>query len=786
MGGELLNFLKQLSITRKVMLGCITLLVIGYIFCLPRQLFRVPYSTVVTDRNNELLGARIASDGQWRFPPRTTTPEKIKQCLTTFADKHFYHHWGVNPFSIGRAFYQNIKNKRVVSGGSTLTMQTIRLARNESRTIGEKLIEMIWATRLEFRASKEEILSMYISHAPFGGNVVGLDAASWRYFGHSAEGLSWAESAMLAVLPNAPAMIHLSKGRTILLAKRNRLLKQLLEKKIIDTSTYELAINEPLPDEPHPLPQTAPHLVSRFYQERNGLYSRSTIDRGIQIQIEDIAERWSNEFRRSDIRNLAILIIDIHTNQVLAYCGNVHFEQRKGGYQVDIIQAPRSTGSILKPFLYYAMLKEGILLPNTLLPDIPININGFTPQNFSLQFEGAVPASEALARSLNIPAVTMLQRYGVPKFHHFLQQIGFKTINKPSSYYGLSLILGGAEATLWDVTNTYAQIGRILLEQKETISNHPSLYGRAHLLFDIDKQNPSAPRKEFLKDEAGAAWQTLSALTEVNRPEEIDWKSIPSIQTIAWKTGTSYGFRDAWAVGVTPRYAVGVWVGNATGEGKPGLVGAQTAGPVLFDVFNLLPSSSWFKRPGGIFVEAETCKQSGHLKGRFCEETDTLLILPAGLRTEACPYHRQITLSADESHRVYENCANTEPTIQKSWFALPPVWEWYYKQHHPEYKPLPPFKSGCGGDAIQTMQFIYPSMNARIKLPKQLDGSKGFMTVELAHANSNETIFWHLDNNYLAQTQDFHKISLQPSPGKHVLTAVDSGGNTVSTTFIIE
>lgn len=786
MGGELLNFLKQLSITRKVMLGCITLLVIGYIFCLPRQLFRVPYSTVVTDRNNELLGARIASDGQWRFPPRTTTPEKIKQCLTTFEDKHFYHHWGVNPFSIGRAFYQNIKNKRVVSGGSTLTMQTIRLARNESRTIGEKLIEMIWATRLEFRASKEEILSMYISHAPFGGNVVGLDAASWRYFGHSAEGLSWAESAMLAVLPNAPAMIHLSKGRTILLAKRNRLLKQLLEKKIIDTSTYELAINEPLPDEPHPLPQTAPHLVSRFYQERNGLYSRSTIDRGIQIQIEDIAERWSNEFRRSDIRNLAILIIDIHTNQVLAYCGNVHFEQRKGGYQVDIIQAPRSTGSILKPFLYYAMLKEGILLPNTLLPDIPININGFTPQNFSLQFEGAVPASEALARSLNIPAVTMLQRYGVPKFHHFLQQIGFKTINKPSSYYGLSLILGGAEATLWDVTNTYAQIGRILLEQKETISNHPSLYGRAHLLFDIDKQNPSAPRKEFLKDEAGAAWQTLSALTEVNRPEEIDWKSIPSIQTIAWKTGTSYGFRDAWAVGVTPRYAVGVWVGNATGEGKPGLVGAQTAGPVLFDVFNLLPSSSWFKRPGGIFVEAETCKQSGHLKGRFCEETDTLLILPAGLRTEACPYHRQITLSADESHRVYENCANTEPTIQKSWFALPPVWEWYYKQHHPEYKPLPPFKSGCGGDAIQTMQFIYPSMNARIKLPKQLDGSKGFMTVELAHANSNETIFWHLDNNYLAQTQDFHKISLQPSPGKHVLTAVDSGGNTVSTTFIIE
>lgn len=772
MGSKILNFFKRLSVTQKVILCILAFLVTGYIFCLPRHLFHVPYSTVVTDRNEELLGARIASDGQWRFPPRNTTPEKIKECLITFEDKHFYHHWGVNPFAIGRAFYQNVKNKRIVSGGSTLTMQTIRLARNESRTFREKLIEMIWATRLEFRASKEEILSMYISHAPFGGNVVGLDAAAWRYFGHSADDLSWAESAMLAVLPNAPAMIHLSKGRKTLLDKRNRLLKQLLEKKTIDSSTYELAISEPLPDEPHALPQIAPYLVSRFYQERNGEYSRSTINKGIQTQIEDLAERWSNEFRRSDIRNLAILVIDIPSNQVVAYCGNVHFDQKQGGNQVDVIQAPRSTGSILKPFLYYAMLQEGSLLPDMLLPDVPVNINGFTPQNFSMQFEGAVPASEALARSLNIPAVTMLQRYGVPKFHSFLQQIGLKTINRSSSHYGLSLILGGAEATLWDVTNAYAMMGRSLLQLPQRSCS--LLLPTSRITESTDPFQP------------GAVWQTFDALKEVNRPEEIDWKSIPSMQTIAWKTGTSYGFRDAWAVGVTPRYAVGVWVGNATGEGKPGLVGAQTAGPVLFDIFNLLPSSSWFTRPAGIFVEAEVCRKSGHLKGRFCDETDTLLVLPAGLRTEACPYHHLVTLSADESQRIYENCANTEPTLRKSWFTLPPVWEWYYKQHHPEYKPLPPFKAGCGEDTFQPMQFIYPPMNARIKLPKQLDGSKGFLTVELAHNNPNATVFWHLDGTYQAQTQDFHKISLQPAAGKHSLTAVDGEGNTISTTFFVE
>lgn len=764
------NPFKNWSNKRKIVLSIICVFLIGYLFCLPNPLFHVPYSTVVTDRNGELLGARIASDGQWRFPPRHTAPDKVKQCLLEFEDHHFYHHWGVNPLSVGRAMYQNLKEKRIVSGGSTLTMQTIRLARNEPRTFGEKFIEMIWATRLEFRHSKEEILSLYISHAPFGGNVVGLDAAAWRYFGHPAEELSWAEASMLAVLPNSPSMIHLSKGRDALFLKRNRLLKRLHQKGKLDASAYELAISEPLPGEPHPLPQTAPYLVSYFYKEKKDASTVSTVDKGIQIQIEEIAERWSNEFSRSDIRNLAILVVDISTNQVMAYCGNVNFQKKQTGSQVDVIRAPRSTGSILKPFLYYAMLQEGELLPHALLPDIPININGFTPQNFSLQFEGAVPASEAIARSLNIPVVTMLQRHGVPKFYNFLKQIGLTTLKKSSSHYGLSLILGGAEATLWEVTAAYANMGR-------SLRNLPN----QDLILSLSEKISSSRVWE-----EAAVWQTFDALKEVNRPEEIDWKVIPSMQTIAWKTGTSYGFRDAWAVGVTPRYAVGVWVGNATGEGKPGLVGARTAGPVLFDVFNMLPPSQWFERPTGKLIDAEVCRQSGHLKGRFCEETDTLLILPAGLKTEACPYHHPVNLSADETQRIYENCANTEPTIRKSWFTLPPVWEWYYKQHHPEYKPLPPFKPGCGEDALQPMQFIYPPMNARIALPKQLDGSKGQMTVELAHSHPNAMIYWHLDNAYLTQTQDFHKLSLQPAPGKHSLTAVDDEGNTVSTTFFVE
>lgn len=756
--------------------GIITLLLIGYIFCLPRQLFHVPYSTVVTDRNNELLGARIALDGQWRFPPRTTTPAKIQACFIEFEDNHFFHHWGVNPVSIGRAAYQNLKAGRVISGGSTITMQTIRLARNNPRTFSEKFIEMIWATRLEFRYSKEKILSLYVSHAPFGGNVVGLDAAAWRYFGHSADDLSWAEAAMLAVLPNSPAMIHLSKSRQALLDKRNRLLTRLHTKGVLDDSSYELALSEPLPQEPKPLPQIAPHLTDYFYQTRNGNYSVSTIDRGIQLQIEELIERWNGEFSRSDIRNIAILVIDVQKNQPIAYCGNVHFNKTNSGNQVDIIRSPRSTGSILKPFLYYAMLQEGSILPHTLLPDIPININGFAPQNFSQQFEGAVPASEALARSLNIPTVTMLQRYGVPKFYNFLKQTGISTLTRPASHYGLSLILGGAEGTLWDITCAYTDMARCLKGLDKTDCS---------LLLSDSAHNASSvvPTSSF---SPCAVWQTFEAIKEVNRPEEIDWRTIPSMQTIAWKTGTSYGFRDAWAVGVTPRYAVGVWVGNATGEGKPGLVGARTAGPVMFDVFNLLPSSPWFVRPSEGFVDAEVCHLSGHLKGRFCEETDTILILPAGLKTEACPYHHRINLSADGTQRIYESCINTEAAIQKNWFTLPPVWEWYYKQRHPEYKPLPPFKPGCGEDILRPMQFVYPTMNARIFLPKQMDGSKSQLTFELVHSVPKATVYWHLDNNYLAETQDFHKISLLPSSGKHTMTAVDNEGNTVSVTFFVE
>ena len=757
---------------QKVIRWTIALLLIWFLLCLPRKLFDVPYSTVVTDRHGELLGARIARDGQWRFPPVDTVPEKFARCVIAFEDNYFQYHFGVNPVAIVRAFSQNVKARRIVSGGSTITMQTVRLARGEKRTVVEKVIEMILATRIECRYSKTEILAMYASHAPFGGNVMGLDAAAWRYFGHSSKDLSWAEAAMLAVLPNAPSMIHLAKNRAALQEKRNRLLRRLRAKKVIDDIDFDLAISEELPSEPQALPQTAPHLVTWFYKQNEGKQTVATVDKNMQIQVESILDRWHSIFVRSDIRNMAAIVIDVHTNEVLAYCGNVKFEDRTSSNQVDIIRSPRSTGSILKPFLYYAALEEGEILPNTLFPDIPLNINGFVPQNFNMQYDGAVPASKVIARSLNIPSVCLLRDFSIPKFHYFLQKAGITTLTKPPSHYGLSLILGGAEATLWDLSFTYADMARAL----QTMDRVPGKITQA--------DNRQVLQPVF---SPGGVWQVFNAIKEVNRPEEIDWRYIPSMQTIAWKTGTSYGFRDAWAIGVTTRYVVGVWVGNANGEGKPELVGARTAGPVMFDIFNILPAASWFTCPESEFVEAMVCRQSGHLKGRYCDEADTTLILPNGLRTEACPYHIPVNLSPDGRYRVYENCLEAgQPAVRENRFILPPVWEWYYKQRHPEYKTLPPFMTGCGEDSHLPMAFIYPQGNASVYLPKQLDGSDGEITFDLAHSNNNATVFWHIDADYLGATRNFHKYTFRPSRGKHSITVVDNEGNTLSIGITVE
>ncbi len=732
--------------------GIIAVLLIAYWLCLPKNIFKgKSYSTVVTDRNGELLGARIASDGQWRFPPSDTVPQKFRTALIEFEDRWFTFHPGVNPVAIARAAAGNLRAGKVTSGGSTITMQVIRMSRGKERTVRQKIIEAILATRLELRLGKNEILAMYAAHAPFGGNVVGLEAASWRYFGRPPEELSWGEAATLAVLPNAPAEIHPGKNRDKLLAKRNRLLQTLYERGHLDSLDLALACDEPLPLKPVALPQEARHLTEYYWKTSPGKRIRTTVDINLQRRVQAIADQWSGELATIGIGDLAVIVKDVRTEETLAYVGNADPDRKRPGSEVDIIRSPRSTGSILKPILYCALLQDGEILPNTLLPDVPININGFSPQNFNRRFDGAVPAYEALTRSLNVPSVHMLRRFGVPKFLDLLRRCGMTTLDKSASHYGLSLILGGAEGTLGDVTTMYA---RLSASYQNADTSHTGKGDRLHGFPLTDKS---------------ALWWTFDALKEVNRPDEMDWRLVSSIKKVAWKTGTSYGFRDAWAVGVTPDFAVGVWAGNAQGQGVPGLTGARTAGPVMFDMFNMLPSkeydreysrNGWFKEPVfGDYVLAEVCKESGHLKGPDCERIDTLPLPRKSVRSAPCPYHRTVG--------------------GEMVFVLPPSMEWYYRQHHPEYSPI----IRKGTEAV--MEFIYPENGAVIYIPRQLDGTIRGVTFNLAHRNPSTTIYWHLDNEYVGQTRKIHQMTLIPEVGKHTVTAVDESGNTISASFTI-
>jgi penicillin-binding protein 1C len=809
-------FLKMRRLVlKRVLIG--VFLSMGVFFfwnCLPAPLFDAPHSTTLLDRNGSLLGASISADEQWRFPPVAEVPQKFIQAITCFEDRRFFYHPGVDPLAVARALWLNLRSGRIVSGASTITMQVIRLSRpGQPRTVGEKIIEMLMALRLEIAMSKKEILGLYAAYAPYGGNVVGIEAASWRYFGRAPHKLSWAETAMLAVLPNNPALIHPAKNRQRLMQKRNALLDGLQHDGIIDALTCTLAKNEPLPPKPVPLPRLAPHLLARvnvstlsakpLVKKENGTSGsrhrmRTTLIKEIQVRASEIVARHHAQLAGNGIHNAAALIMEVDSANVVAYVGNVtDFSQMENGNQVDIITAPRSTGSILKPLLYAAMLDAGELLPGELVADIPTRIGGFAPQNYSRSYQGAVPASMALARSLNVPAVRMLQAYGVDRFNALLKTLGMTTLSRPADNYGLSLILGGAEGTLWDLTGIYAGMARCVNRAATGNPTHGPTFAPPRFLrrqqaaeSENSGDGNKIPMASFADDPLGpaACWLTLEAMLEVARPgEEGAWKNFASSRKIAWKTGTSFGHRDGWAVGVTPRYAVGVWVGNADGEGRPGLTGITAAAPILFELFGLLDTGEWFAMPEADLVEIEVCAWSGHRAGPYCAETRTAQITPLGLRSRRCPYCRVIHSDATRRWQVHGDCNRVAAIVALKRFVLPPAMEWYYKKKHSDYRPLPPYRSDClaAMPAFKTksLTLIYPGHNSNIYVPFELDGQLGRTVFEAAHRDSGMTVYWHLDEHYLGATRELHQMALAPEPGEHAITVVDENGERVQRFF---
>lgn len=775
---------EKYSIRRVILATAVTLLFsLPYLLCLPRVLFDKPVCALLESSDGTLMGARIAADGQWRFPAVESIPEKFAKCIITYEDKRFKWHPGVDPLAVGRAIRLNASTGEVRSGASTLTMQTIRLSRGaKERTIKEKIIEALLATRLEIRCNKKEILAIYASNAPFGGNVVGLEAAAWRYFGRSADDLSWAESATLAVLPNAPALIHPGRNRDKLLAKRDFLLDKLLDNGAIDSTEWLLAKDELLPQKPFPMPDIAHHYLETLRKEGGDRRYACNIDIGLQTRAEEILSRQVKLFESNNVYNISALVLDVKSGKPLIYCGNTRETSAQSGQHgdghgrsVDVIRSPRSSGSTLKPMLYAALLDEGEILPTTLISDIPFHFKDFTPSNFNHTFDGAVPAYSVIQRSLNVPSVRMLYDFGVQKFIFLLQKMGFSTITRGEDDYGLSLILGGAEVTLWDLASAYRDMAYELNE----VAEHPS-------------------RKSDYPLSAASIWCTFDALLGVARPEEEgDWTAFNSSRSIAWKTGTSYGNRDAWSIGVTPEYVVAVWAGNCNGVGRPLLTGVGYAAPVMFDILSILPPTSSFEIPEAQMEYLPVCHLSGHPLSDACllsEEdpvADTILVPRTVQHPEVCPYHKIVHLSENGEYQVNSNCCSVSQMKSISWFVLPPAQEWYYMRSHSGYRQLPPlhplYYSGGSAEGVKAIEILYPQSGMVLATPVSLDSKSQGIIFSAAHNDPEAVIYWHLDDKYLGRTSGGeHKMAAVPQSGPHALTVVDAVGNSAVVRFTVK
>ena len=766
----------------KILVGlvfAILITLLGLRFLVSTKELILPYSTVLEASNGQLLGAKIAPDGQWRFPPISELNQKMEDCILLFEDEYFYSHPGFNPFAIFRAFKANIKAKKVVQGGSTITMQLARLYyQNAPRNFKQKLLEFILSLHLELKYSKEEILNQYLSLAPFGGNVVGAETAAWRYFNRPLSNLSWGETAALAVLPNAPSIIYPGKNRLAYRAKRDFLLDKLHSRGILSLEEASLAKLEPLPEKPLPLPNNSQHLLDRIAEGSSGTKVKSTINEGLQNAFQQEINQFTRQYAFNGIHNAAAILIDNNSSQILAYIGNSMDANTPENY-VDVIRAPRSTGSILKPLLFADMLGEGELLPNSLIADIPTYIAGYIPKNYYLEWDGAVPAREALYRSLNIPFVRLLRQHGLEKFHAKLQKAGLDFIRKNADHYGLTLILGGAECSLEQIGRLYSGMARQLNSYHPEKEQCDTCY--TGIVWDKNQDKKSFKTQYH----PAAIYETFQALLEAERPNSATgFKSFSSSQKIAWKTGTSFGNRDAWAIGVNPKYTLAVWVGNADGEGKAGLTGLQNAAPILFKLFEKLDDGPWFNEPLDAYTEIDLCTHSGYPASRHCPDTKTSYCPNTTQQIASCSYHIPIQLDKTGRYRVDQDCYQGE-IVNKSWFVLPAAQAFYYAKKNATYKPLPPYLKGCEGLGNNPIDFIYPQPYAKIFVPIVSNGERGKPIFNVAHQNPNIKLYWHLDQKFIGTTKLLHEMAIAVDPGKHHLMVVDELGNEKRLVFTV-
>jgi penicillin-binding protein 1C len=735
----------------------------------------VDYSKILFSSQGELLRVWLNKNEQYQFPESEKISEKYKIAVLHFEDKRFYRHFGIDPVAIMRAVKQNVRAKKIESGASTITMQVARLRKPSRRTFFAKFREAHFALRMELWKSKEEIFAEYASLAPMGGNIVGAETACWRFFGHGLEEITWAEAALLALLPNRPAALNLKKEREILLERRNNLLKSLAKNGHISEETLSSATQESLPKINADWRFKTPHYAEAaklLFPNKTILHG--TIDSKVQEKLEGIAKKYGQKIREYSNVNISVLIAETQTGKIRGYLGSLNYYDTLSKGMIDGIYARRSTGSILKPFLYALAIERGPYTPESLIEDIPSWYNGFSPQNTDKNFSGIVPLKDALIRSLNVPAVKVLAAYGVEDFHYWLKNAGLKGLFRSPEGYGLSLILGGGESSLVELVPLYSML----------MNNGK----RTELKWIENDSAGNAKNEEQLLHEI-SAYHIREILTNVKRPDfERYYSHFNNQIPIAWKTGTSYGSRDAWAIGVNEQWTIGVWIGNFEGGSVSGLSGAGSAAPLLFSLFNNLSDfkkTLWKGFPDDAnFENAEICEFCGYRAHDFCPAKKFVALSPNRNQNQICPFHKKTIISKKSGFEVCSLCWDAEDTLHivERHFSAAVKSELRKLGHFLHAEAL--HNPKCPAKKEDTpFSIIYPENDARLFLPSgDAINTMGFVALA-AHKQHNGELQWFLNGEFLGFTKGTHKISVNVGTGRHRLGAQDSLGRYVETRF---
>lgn len=729
---------------KKVIIFFITLFILLFIYLIkvyitynPKKLVKeINYSKVVLDRKGEILSVFLNNEEEFHIKYDGEVPETLKIAVINYEDKKFYSHSGVDYPRILKSFFNNMIGRKKM-GASTISMQVVKLLEPKKRTYFNKLVEVVKAYKLESEFSKEEILKIYLNNVPYGSNIVGYSGAIKMYFNKEVKDLSYAEATLLAVLPNSPGILNLKKNNDKLENKRNRLLKTLLDRKLIDERQYKFSLLEKFPNKIYYYEKKAPQFsifLKNRYPEK---IIKSTLDYNLQKKLEKIVHDYSNAMKDVGINNAAVLVVNNKTKEVLAYVASQDFYDKRNNGEIDGLQAKRSPASLLKPFLFALSIDDGLIVPDSIYPDVPIYFGNFYPKNSTNTFTGMVKIEEALIKSLNIPFVKLLSDYGVDRFYYFLEN----NDNYPEDRfdkYGLSLILGTREMRPVDIAKLYMGLAN---------------YGKvSNLKYTLTEDKP----KEYQQFSKGASYLTLDTLSKVVRPGNENLYS--EQRPISWKTGTSYGMKDAWSVGVSPDYTVLVWLGNFNQKSIFSLSGVETAGNLLFKVFNIVDiNSRTFEKPTDDLKEIEIDEKTGYRKFYNVESKKVLYPKYAKL-LRISPYYKKIFVDEDDME-IDSRSQNFDKRKEKIVIEYPIEVSNYF------------FVNGVREN--KNVKIAYPVQNLNIFVPKDFDGYKK-VAMKLYNPN-NEYVYWYLDEDYVGYSNEKEKF-FELDIGKHKLTIVTENG----------